>query len=66
MVKYSGKGVHMKSGIRTPSIKKSISVRTTGKSNRAVKSSINPLYGKKEWDGLIIQNVLLIIKQLCH
>ena len=37
----------MKVGIRTPSIKKSVSARTTGKFNRAVKSSINPLYGKK-------------------
>lgn len=37
----------MKVGIRTPSIKKSVSARTTGKFNRVVKSSINPLYGKK-------------------
>ncbi|CUP72465.1 hypothetical protein [Clostridium baratii] len=37
----------MKIGMRTPSIKKSVSARTTGKFNRAVKSSINPLYGKK-------------------
>lgn len=37
----------MKVGMRTPSIKKSVSARTTGKFNRAVKSSINPLYGKK-------------------
>ncbi|CUP05556.1 gp2 [Clostridium baratii] len=37
----------MKAGIRIPSIKKSISVRTTGKFNRAVKSYINPLYRKK-------------------
>ncbi|MGG7160256.1 hypothetical protein [Clostridium baratii] len=37
----------MKVGMRAPSIKKSVSARTTGKFNRAVKSSINPLYGKK-------------------
>lgn len=37
----------MKIGIRKPSIKKSIKVRTTGRAKRAIKSSINPLYGKK-------------------
>ena len=37
----------MKIGVRKPSIKKSISARTTGRAKRAVKSSINPLYGKK-------------------
>jgi len=37
----------MKVGIRKPSIKKSIKARTTGKAKRAIKSSINPLYGKK-------------------
>lgn len=37
----------MKMGIRKPSIKKSISARTTGKAKRAVKKSINPMYGKK-------------------
>lgn len=37
----------MKLGPRKISIKKSISARTTGKVNRKVKSSINPLYGKK-------------------
>ena len=37
----------MKMGFRTPSVKRSISARTTGKMKRAVKSSINPLYGKK-------------------
>lgn len=37
----------MKVGFRTPSIKNSVSARTTGKFNKAVKSSINPLYGKK-------------------
>ncbi|MBU7546401.1 hypothetical protein [Leuconostoc mesenteroides] len=37
----------MKFGMRTPSIKKSISARTTGRAKRAVKSAINPAYGKK-------------------
>lgn len=37
----------MKMGMRKPSIKKSISTRTTGKAKRAVKKSINPMYGKK-------------------
>ena len=37
----------MKIGIRKPSIKKSLRARTTGKAKRAVKSAVNPLYGKK-------------------
>ena len=37
----------MKKGYRTPSIKKSISARTTGKATRAVKKAVNPTYGKK-------------------
>ncbi len=37
----------MKFGIRTPSLKKSIKARTTGKLKRSIKSAINPLYGKK-------------------
>ena len=37
----------MKVGIRTPNISKSVKARTTGKIKRNVKSSINPLYGKK-------------------
>ena len=37
----------MKLGVRKPSIKKSLKARTTGKAKRAIKSSINPLYGKK-------------------
>lgn len=37
----------MKYGVRKPSVKKSISARTTGKVKRQVKSSVNPLYGKK-------------------
>lgn len=37
----------MKMGFRTPSIKKSIAARTTGKFKRQVKKAINPYYGKK-------------------
>ena len=37
----------MKFGARKPSFKKSIKARTTGRINRAVKRSVNPLYGKK-------------------
>lgn len=37
----------MKLGIRKPSIKKSLSARTKGRANRAVKSELNPLYGQK-------------------
>lgn len=38
----------MKFGYRKPSIKKSISARTTGKINRAVKKVTTPGYGKKD------------------
>ena len=37
----------MKVGIRKPSLKKSISARTTGKVKRKLKRITNPLYGKK-------------------
>lgn len=37
----------MKFGMRTPSIKKSISARTTGKAKRTIKKAIIPGYGKK-------------------
>lgn len=37
----------MKFGMRKPNLTKSIKARTTGKLKRKVKSSINPLYGKK-------------------
>lgn len=37
----------MKVGIRKPNIKSSIKARTTGKVKRAVKKSVNPMYGKK-------------------
>lgn len=37
----------MKIGVRTPSLKKSFKARTTGRLNRTLKKSVNPLYGKK-------------------
>lgn len=37
----------MKIGLRVPSLKKSIKARTTGKAKRAIKSAINPVYGKR-------------------
>lgn len=37
----------MKFGMRKPSIKRSISARTTGKMKRTIKKTFNPLYGKK-------------------
>lgn len=36
----------MKFGMRKPSIKRSISARTTGKIKRQVKKAVNPMYGK--------------------
>lgn len=37
----------MKYGYRIPNIKKSVSARTTGKINRSINKTINPLYEKK-------------------
>jgi len=37
----------MKIGLRKPSIKKSISARTTGRLKKEIKGAINPFYGKK-------------------
>lgn len=37
----------MKFGMRKPSLTKSVKARTTGKIKRKIKSSVNPLYGKK-------------------
>lgn len=41
----------MKFGIRTPSLKRSISARTTGRAKRSIKKALIPGYGKKgrEW-----------------
>lgn len=52
----------MKFGMRTPSIKKSIKARTTGKAKRAVKKALIPGYGKKAQDGLRIQRKQLTIR----
>lgn len=37
----------MKFGMRTPSLRRSISARTTGKLKRAVKKAVIPGYGQK-------------------
>ena len=37
----------MKFGIRTPSLKKSLKARTTGRAERTIKKAIIPGYGKK-------------------
>lgn len=37
----------MKFGLRTPSIKKSIKARTTGKLKRKIKKAVIPFYGRK-------------------
>ena len=37
----------MKFGVRTPSLKKSISARTTGRSKRSIKRALIPGYGRK-------------------
>ena len=47
LIEYYKRGDAMKIGMRKPSIKKSISARTTGKAKRAVKKAVIPGYGKK-------------------
>ena len=37
----------MKFGMRTPSLKKSVKARTTGKLKRSIKKALIPGYGKK-------------------
>lgn len=37
----------MKIGMRTPSLKKSLKARTTGKAKRSIKKAVIPGYGKK-------------------
>lgn len=37
----------MKFGLRTPSIKRSLKARTTGRAKKAVKKALIPGYGKK-------------------
>lgn len=55
----------MKLGLRTPSLKKSIKARTTAKLKRKVKSTINPLYGKKG-TGLIFEPKKAIYNKVYH
>lgn len=38
---------NMKFGVRTPSLKKSICARTTGRAKRSIKRALVPGYGKK-------------------
>ena len=52
----------MKLGMRTPSIKKSVKARTTGKAKRAVKKALIPGYEKKVQGGLRIQRKQLTIR----
>ena len=40
-------GSIMKFGFRTPSLKRSLKARTTGRAKRAVKKALIPGYGKK-------------------
>ena len=37
----------MKFGLRTPSIKRSLKARTTGRAKKAIKKALIPGYGKK-------------------
>lgn len=39
--------IEMKLGFRTPSLKRSLRARTTGRAKRAVKKALIPGYGKK-------------------
>ena len=52
----------MKFGLRTPSIKRSLKARTTGRAKKAVKKALIPGYGKKVWGGLKAQKKRHIIK----
>lgn len=40
------RGENMKLGLRTPSLKKRLKARTTGKLKRSLNKAINPIYGK--------------------
>ena len=50
--------------IRKPSLKKSISARTTGRAKRAVKKAVIPGYGKKGTGWIKILKRLLTIKSI--
>ena len=47
MIVVGMKMSNMKFGVRTPSLKKSISARTTGKAKRSIKRALIHGYGKK-------------------
>ncbi|MGQ4573335.1 hypothetical protein ACUIJP_04535 [Leuconostoc pseudomesenteroides] len=55
----------MKFGLRTPSLKRSISARTTGRAKRALKSAINPTYGKKG-TGMVTHPVKSVENKVYH
>ena len=50
----------MRFGMRTPSIKKSIKARTTGKAKRAIKKAVIPGYGKNGIGWIKNPNLILI------
>ena len=50
----------MKYGMRKPSWKKSISARTTGRLNSAIKRAIIPGYGKRVWDVFTTRKLCII------
>lgn len=52
----------MKMKPRKPSLKKSFKAKTTGKMNRQIKKSVNPLYGKKGMGWVNDPKKLRIIK----
>lgn len=47
MIVIGMKMSNMKFGVRTLSLKKSISARTTGRAKRSIKKALIPGYGKK-------------------
>jgi hypothetical protein len=46
-LKHPKEVINLKFGMRKPSIKKSISARTTGRAKRTIKKALIPGYGKK-------------------
>ena len=55
----------MKVGLRMPNVKKSVKARTTGRAERAAKSAINPVYGKK-MTGLITDPERAVKNKIYH
>lgn len=54
----------MKFGLRTPSLKKSISARTTGRVKRVAKKHLSPDTARKEWAGSKILKRRLTVKRI--